>query len=143
MKSQYEVSFFFGGVCPATRQLRVAKFYVDFDSETPVYKEILEGSQQERAKSPTRRIGRGEQLRSQQVREKALRQILGLFDRADFSANEGVKRIPIRFAQRGQGLFGFGRAAAGGPRHRAPIRGDELIARWQGVIHGNRSATRI
>src|SRR5437879_4310391 len=43
MKSQYEVSFFFGGVCPATRQLRVAKFYVDFDSETPVYKEILEG----------------------------------------------------------------------------------------------------
>ena len=43
LKSQYEVSFFFGGVCPATGRVRVAKFYVDFDSETPVYTEILQG----------------------------------------------------------------------------------------------------
>jgi len=43
LKSQYEVSFFFGGVCPATGRVRVAKFYVDFYSEMPAYVEILQG----------------------------------------------------------------------------------------------------
>src|SRR5258706_7759510 len=31
LKSGFEVSFFFGGFCPSSRRVRVAKFFVDFD----------------------------------------------------------------------------------------------------------------
>jgi len=43
LRSGYEVSFFFGGFCPKTGRVRVAKFFVDFESEEPVYAEILLG----------------------------------------------------------------------------------------------------
>lgn len=44
LKSGFEVAFFFGGVCPATNTIRIAKFFVDFDSEEPTYEEILKGN---------------------------------------------------------------------------------------------------
>lgn len=44
LKSNFEVAFFFGGVCPATNTIRIAKFFVDFDSEEPTYREILQGN---------------------------------------------------------------------------------------------------
>lgn len=43
LKSGFEVSFFFGGLCPATGRIRIAKFFVDFDTEEPTYQEILQG----------------------------------------------------------------------------------------------------
>jgi GrpB-like predicted nucleotidyltransferase (UPF0157 family) len=44
LKSGYEVAFFFGGVCPATNTIRIARFFVDFHSEEPTYQEILQGN---------------------------------------------------------------------------------------------------
>ena len=36
------MSFFFGGVCPLTGRIHLAKFFVDFATEQPTYQEILE-----------------------------------------------------------------------------------------------------
>jgi len=43
LESGFEVSFFFGGACPATGRIRVAKFFVDLQTEQPAYVEILQG----------------------------------------------------------------------------------------------------
>jgi len=44
LKQEFEVSFFFGGICPSSGRVRVAKFLVDFDAEKPIYREVLQGS---------------------------------------------------------------------------------------------------
>ena len=42
--SDFEVSFFFGGFCPSAGRIRVAKFFVDPETEQPTYTEILLGA---------------------------------------------------------------------------------------------------
>jgi len=44
LETDYEIDFFLGGFCPVTRQIRVAKFWVDAIAGEPHYSEILTGS---------------------------------------------------------------------------------------------------
>src|SRR5713101_4781967 len=67
--------------------------------------EVLEGSQEERPELAAGRIGCLEIILFQQLREKLLRQILGILDTGQPSSGVCIERIPIDVTQGGQGLL--------------------------------------
>ena len=63
---------------------------------------------------------------AQEVGEELLGQVLGLLGRRPAAADEGVERVPVGLAERGQGLAGPGLGRVPGGQDQAPAGGGEL-----------------
>src|SRR5215471_14035013 len=87
-----------------------------------VGQEVLARSQQERTELAFRPVYVREVILLQQAGEKPLRQVAGVLHGVALPTNEGVKRIPVRFAQGRKRFPRLRRLPVAGSDDQAPVR---------------------
>ncbi len=83
---------------------------------------MLECCQQKNAKPASSRVGVGEIVLFEQTFEECLRQILGVMNVRDATANVRVEWKPVRLAETFQSRGGFTSPPLTSHQHEAPVR---------------------